>query len=364
VFRGEWQPPDPAFPGELQIVVSTRAGDRAVFSAMSAAISAEIELAGKSEPDAEVEILMRAESFGPVRAAHDGRFKLLVTVPPNTPVAVAKSKDRLGNVNRKTVDLFVPKVSTLALACPFVAVTAGTAALPFALATAVERAGSVKASAQQGSISVIAPGVFAYRAPERFAAAVDSIEVKSAIGDARCEVPLVPGPAVRVEALLDPAYMVADGASTTKVTLVPRDRFGNKADAVGLALFEGKQAIPLNDAFEAALTSKASVDKRELLIEARVPASAKQPTFTAPLVVHQIPDRGVRLVPVSGAAAVRVVPAEEARLDAVTASDDDGADVPLEAVNGELRVKAGATPKGHVLFTHLQSGQSLLVPAK
>ncbi|MCC6808316.1 MAG: hypothetical protein IT381_12910 [Deltaproteobacteria bacterium] len=362
VYKGEWIPPDPAHPGELQIVVSTAHGGRAVHSAQAAAISAEIELPGRSEPDAEVEIMMHGESFGPVRAAHDGRFKVLVVVPPHTETAVAKSKDRLGNVNKKSVDLFVPKVSSLALACPFERVIAGAAPLPFAIATDLGKAKKPFASARQGRVVEDGAGAFSYEPPQRFTGPVDLIEVKSALGEARCEVSLAPGPAASASGVLEPPFIVADGFARAEARIIVVDRFGNPTIDAKVELLEaGGMPIALTKgegAFTGTLISRLNVEKRTLIIT--VDQGGR--SFVSGFIVHQMPDRQVRLLPVAGVLAVKVTPSGEGSLDRVSATDADGNDVEL-ALEGEgvLRVKNAARAKGDVLFTHVPSGQSLLV---
>jgi hypothetical protein len=278
-----------------------------------------------------------------VRAAHDGRFKLLVTVPPHTQNALAKSRDRLGNTTKKNVDLFVPKVSTLAVACPFTRVVAGTLRLPLAIATAKEKAGGVVIRAAQGSVVGVD-----YRAPEKLEARVETLTFSSPLGEATCTFPLVPGPAVRAEAHFDPPFLLADGTSRTKVTLVALDRFGNEQSEVDARLYEG--AAQLGSDVASVLGS----ERRELRIEVK---QLGLPDIREAVSLFQIPDRGVRLLAGSTPLCVTLVPLDAA--ETLTAVDEAGeALVPVKR-GKELCVDRA---QGSVLFSHAGSGQSLLAP--
>ncbi len=343
-FDGEWWPPDPAFPGELQIVVSALVDGQVVHSAQTAAISAEIELAGRSEPNAAVEILIRGqEPFGPVKAAHDGRFKLLVTVPPHVENAVVRSRDHLGNTTKKNVDLFVPKVSTLAVACPFTRAVAGTVGLPLAIATAKEKAGTVTIRAAQGVVSGLD-----YRAPEALKASTETLTFTSALGESTCVFPLVAGPAVSAEAIFEPPFLLADGKAKTQVKLVARDRFGNEQSDVEAWLYEGETLLK-NE-----IVSVALAERRDLRLQLK---QKGRPDIITPVTLFQIPDRGVRLLVGSTPLCVRVLPM--IAVVELSAVDESGAELTRVTRGTEVCVERA---QGSVLFTHGASGQSLLVP--
>ncbi len=381
VFAGAWQPPDPAHPGELQVVVSTVVAGRVVHSAQTTDVSAEIELPGKSEPDAEVEILLDGDSFGPVRAAHDGRFSLLVKVPPNTQSATVKSRDRIGNVFKKTVNLFVPVVSRLALVCPIQRVQAGGPPVTVSAANAKEAAGHV------------APLVF--KPPEKLERSQETLTLTSAkLGSASCLLAVDAHAPEKALVFWEPPFIVSDGEDKTVLGVRVTDRFGNPSrDAQVLAKEEGSAAIPLswseeNKRFEASVSSRRGAEERKLDVEVRaVAASCKTsmigdggppgekdyrgipcalpsaPSFIQRAVLQQIPDRGVRLSAMreGETIVVRVSPAKEATAEKVQAADQNGKMGRMTLRKDGALIVPLAGLQGDVLVTHLESGTSVLV---
>jgi hypothetical protein len=372
-FSGEWYPPDPAHPGDLQIVISTLIGQRIISSAQTSAVSAEIELRGKSEPDAEVEILLGGETFGPVRAQHDGRFTLLVTVPPGAQAAVARSKDRLGNLAKKSIDLFVPVVSRLALVCPVRRVQAGGAAITVQVANGKETT--------------------QFKPPEVIDRAQVPLVMKSGkLGSATCLVDVEPQRAAKAFVFWDPPFIVSDGADKTTLSLRVTDRFGNTTgDALVTAKEGNAEAAPLTwveakGRFELAIVSRREIEERRFDIEVRAVARScktsavgagatpgerdyrgipctpeKAPTLLVQAVLQQIPDRGVRLSATrkDNLIVIRLSPAQEA--DALQASDQNGKLGEItKAPDGTFTVPLKGL-EGDVLVSHISSGTSVLV---
>jgi hypothetical protein len=76
-------------------------------------LSAAIDLRGRSEPGARIELRVGERTFGPAFADPDGRFTLPIVVPPHVRQATSTSSDRLGNSRRREIDLHLPEVDRL-----------------------------------------------------------------------------------------------------------------------------------------------------------------------------------------------------------------------------------------------------------
>jgi hypothetical protein len=380
-YAGEWLAPDPPVPGLLLIVVSTIQNGRPVYSAQSTEVWAEIDLPGRSEPGAQVEIVLPGAKFGPVAAGADGKFKLPVRVPPHVDKATARSRDRLGNTYQKTVDLFVPKFSELALVCPRRAVMAGGPPLPLAIASDHTLAGEVSAKASAGGIDPELRFL-----PPTQAGTVTITATSKKLGAQSCTVEVAPGPADRLQMRAEPEFVVADGAAQQTIEVMALDRLGNETADVDVRCEEQERPLSISrrgQKFVAALTSIKDRDRRELRCSAaRVAqrceageqkdfrglpcAAGGRPELQATLAVEYIPERGVRLRVLASEhdkVRIAVVPASEARADAVVGVTAKGA--PLTLVTdkpGELVTTLPDDGSSSVTFSHLQSGMSLTVP--
>ncbi|MBI3180264.1 MAG: hypothetical protein HYZ27_11420, partial [Deltaproteobacteria bacterium] len=121
------------------------------------AFSAKIELKGKSEPGARMEVRIAGERFGPVSADGRGQFALPVVVPPGEGWAQGVSTDKLGNTSRSKINLYLPEVERVhAFVFPD-EVVAEASDPAWVFVTTVSAAGApeeapVKASAERGKL--------------------------------------------------------------------------------------------------------------------------------------------------------------------------------------------------------------------
>ncbi len=77
----------------------------------------QIDLPGKTEPNAEFSIVIAGQRFPPkggVRAGPDGRFKVPVVVPPGHNEGIGTTVDRVGNRRSARMNLMVPETDQLA----------------------------------------------------------------------------------------------------------------------------------------------------------------------------------------------------------------------------------------------------------
>ncbi|HEX8704880.1 MAG TPA: hypothetical protein VF815_38965, partial [Myxococcaceae bacterium] len=76
-------------------------------------LAAAVELAGNTEPDAQISISIAGTTYGPAQAASNGSFRLPVVVPPGNPLAQSRVVDRAGNVERRPFNLGLPPTDGL-----------------------------------------------------------------------------------------------------------------------------------------------------------------------------------------------------------------------------------------------------------
>ncbi|MET0405670.1 MAG: hypothetical protein ABW123_24840, partial [Cystobacter sp.] len=84
------------------------------YGRMLVPLSASVELPGRTEPNARLSVTLAGTTFGPVKAAPDGRFRLPIVVPPGHDTAQASAVDAAGNVRRSTMNLALPPTDGLA----------------------------------------------------------------------------------------------------------------------------------------------------------------------------------------------------------------------------------------------------------
>jgi hypothetical protein len=77
-------------------------------------LAAAVELAGDTEPNAQISITVAGTTYGPAQAAANGSFRLPVVVPPGNRMGQSRVVDRVGNVERKPLDLGLPPTDGLA----------------------------------------------------------------------------------------------------------------------------------------------------------------------------------------------------------------------------------------------------------
>ena len=117
-WRARYVLPDTRYP-EVAILVALSAWPHpqsiyGAYGKVLVPLAASVELPGRTEPNADFSVTIAGTTFGPVKAAPDGRFRLPVIVPPGHSVAQVRAVDAAGNVRRSRMDLALPPTDGLA----------------------------------------------------------------------------------------------------------------------------------------------------------------------------------------------------------------------------------------------------------
>ncbi|WP_407667510.1 hypothetical protein [Myxococcus dinghuensis] len=118
IYRARYMLPDTRYP-EVAILVAFSAWPspqsvHGTYGRVLVPLAASVNLPGTTEPDARISVAISGESFGPVTAGADGRFRLPIVVPPGHRFGQGSVVDRAGNVRRMPVDLNLPPTDGLA----------------------------------------------------------------------------------------------------------------------------------------------------------------------------------------------------------------------------------------------------------
>lgn len=118
VYKARYVLPPTRFP-EVAVVVAFSAWPHpqsvhGAFGALRVPLAAAVELPGKTEANADLTLTIAGKSFGPVRTAADGRFRIPIVVPPGYGMASGTAVDRLGNKRSNPIDLALPPTDQLA----------------------------------------------------------------------------------------------------------------------------------------------------------------------------------------------------------------------------------------------------------
>ncbi|AKF82307.1 hypothetical protein MFUL124B02_27015 [Myxococcus fulvus 124B02] len=117
-YRARYILPDTRHP-EVAILVAFSAWPspqsvHGAYGRVLVPLAASVNLPGTTEKDARISIEIAGESFGPVTAGPDGRFRLPIVVPPGHRFGKGSVMDRAGNVRRENIDLNLPPTDGLA----------------------------------------------------------------------------------------------------------------------------------------------------------------------------------------------------------------------------------------------------------
>ncbi len=117
-YRARYQLPSTRYP-EVAVIVALSAWPHpqsvhGVFGAVRVPLASAIELPGQTEPNATMSITIAGQTYGPVQAAADGRFRLPVVVPPGYGTGIGTAVDRVGNRRTSPIDLMLPPTDQLA----------------------------------------------------------------------------------------------------------------------------------------------------------------------------------------------------------------------------------------------------------
>lgn len=117
-YRARYVLPETRYP-EVAILVALSAWPspqsiQGAYGRVLVPLAAAVELPGTTEPNAELSIDIAGQSFGPVKAGPDGRFRLPVIVPPGHRFGQGRVTDAAGNERHKPIDLMLPPTDGLA----------------------------------------------------------------------------------------------------------------------------------------------------------------------------------------------------------------------------------------------------------
>ena len=233
-----YTPPDDKYP-QVAIVAALSVADGA-FTAAPIRLAARVTVSGEGEPGAKMTIAVDGRDFPATTVGPDGRFSVPLVVPPGGH-ATGLSVDKLGNQQRREIDLALPPFPRLFLGAVPPTLPADGIARAEIVAFAVDARGNPEKrappplSASAGTLSPpVAHGdgstTWTFTAP----AALGSGAVTLRAGTATTTVTLHPGPPRSIEVLppkeplpagLDAAVTVearvlaADGSPVTGATL-------------------------------------------------------------------------------------------------------------------------------------------------
>ncbi|HVE82982.1 MAG TPA: hypothetical protein VND93_09055, partial [Myxococcales bacterium] len=84
------------------------------FARLLVPLATSIDIAGKTEPEAQYSLEIAGTKFGPVEAGPDGKLKIPVVVPPGYRFGKGVSADKVGNRRTYQIDLRLPPTDQLA----------------------------------------------------------------------------------------------------------------------------------------------------------------------------------------------------------------------------------------------------------
>lgn len=151
-FRARYVLPETRYP-EVAIIVAFAAWPHAQsihgsMGVIRVPLASAVDVPGKVEPLAQLELTIAGSTFGPVRAGADGAFSLPVVVPPGFGLAQGRTKDQAGNARTTRIDLQLPPTDQLACVATPSHVPADGAAHARVLCATSDRFGAVATGAR------------------------------------------------------------------------------------------------------------------------------------------------------------------------------------------------------------------------
>ncbi len=116
-YRARYVLPTTSYP-EVAILVALSAWPHpqsiyGAYGKMLVPLAAAVDLPGETEPNAQISITIAGTTYGPAQARGDGSFQLPVVVPPGHRFGQGRVVDRVGNVQRRPIDLGLPPTDGL-----------------------------------------------------------------------------------------------------------------------------------------------------------------------------------------------------------------------------------------------------------
>ena len=224
-----YTPPDEKYP-EVAIVAALSIADGA-FAAAPIRLAARVTVQGEGEPGATMSIAVDGHEFPPTTVGADGRFSVPLVVPPGGR-ATGVSVDKLGNRQRRDVDLALPPFPRLLLGAVPSTLPADGSARAEIVAFAVDARGHPERRAPpplSASAGTLSPPTsrgdgsttWTFTAPTT----IGSGAVRLRAGGASTTVALHPGPprAIEVLAPKEPLPAGLDAAVTVDVRVTDAD---------------------------------------------------------------------------------------------------------------------------------------------
>jgi hypothetical protein len=226
-----YTPPDEKYP-QVAIVAALAVADGA-FTAAPIRLAARVTVQGEGEPGATLTIAVDGHEFPPTTVGADGRFSLPLVVPPGGR-ATGVSVDKLGNQQRREIDLALPPFPRLMLGAVPPTLPADGAARAEIVAFAVDARGNPERRAPPlvaASAGALSPPIsrgdgsttWTFTAP----ATIGFGAVTLRTGGASTTIALRPGPPRAIEVLTpkEPLPAGLDAAVTVDVRV--RDAEGS-----------------------------------------------------------------------------------------------------------------------------------------
>jgi hypothetical protein len=244
-FTASYRPSDAPFP-EVGVVVAVLPWPHEASASVSLGEvvipqPAAVNLPGETKPGVEMTVEIAGETYGPVRADDQGRFRVPVVVPPGVGRGLGLSRDRFGNVRRKPLDLRLPPTQRLALAAHPRVLVADGASHALIVLSALEPDGAmaegkrprlVAARGRVGQPVETSPGVFHawYVAPAELGDGEDLVEAtlpRDKVSRAQLRMKLVAGAPDKLDTTVQRRLLTVPGDDNLVVKVKMEDARGH-----------------------------------------------------------------------------------------------------------------------------------------
>ena len=285
---------------------------RSALQLLALPLRAPASPAFRTDPGAQVTVLVADRSFGPVIADGTGQVRVTVLVPPGTRTATARSVNTFGKATEQQVDLAPPPFRRLMVLAP-TSLQAG--AIEEIRVAAVSASGEPLDPARIGLHGSLgrahplggAPGLarFLVRAPaslEARALRLTAVVRGEPETEQEVHIPLRPGPVAELIIRAERTRLPARSAQPADVFVIGRDAQGNPAPAGDAEVYVDGRRSPGRAAGRRAAAGPgrpAAAAGRSVLVEAVLPGAYGRQELTVqelvegPRVALPDPDRSI-----------------------------------------------------------------------
>jgi hypothetical protein len=315
-FLARYEPPADRFP-QVALLVAELAPPpgswpgRSALQLLALPLRAPASPAFRTDPGAQVTVLVADRSFGPVIADGTGQVRVTVLVPPGTRTATARSVNTFGKATEQQVDLAPPPFRRLMVLAP-TSLQAG--AIEEIRVAAVSASGEPLDPARIGLHGSLgrahplggAPGLarFLVRAPASLDAR--ALRLTAVVrGEPETEqevhIPLRPGPVAELIIRAEHTRLPARSAQPADVFVIGRDAQGNPAPAGNAGVYVDGRRRPGRPLDDGRLLARVDLPPagRSVLVEAVLPGAYGRQRLTVqelvegPRVALPDPDRSI-----------------------------------------------------------------------